>query len=703
MEGSTNNTDNASEGDGGAVYETSFDDGSSFLNDLLPTKTTATTAAAAAAAAATTTTALLMSSTFLNTTTSSSEGDDEDEEHGAAGNDPLPFLSMSTTQVLRKNLETAAFQSVQSAGNHRQSSSVSNQKNPLFPEDSVETAPVDAASSGRGAPPCLVVAKMIPSVSSFSVSSHAVLSSGLSVFLRIRPSTDSTEEDTIRVLSDTTVQTHPPPLSFATRLAQVSTATAASSTSSSLIREFDFTRVLPSGTSQQEVYQQTTATLIQGMVVPESRSSKNAGGGSSTATLGHSALIFCYGMTNAGKTHTITGSIRDNGPSDCAQWGILPRALQDLLTRVQPHPHLRLHLSYMEIYKEQIYDLLGEPSNGGNGTTSIHDGPPTLAIGKRQGQAVVLGLTHHPLDNLTQALHLIQQAKKRRHTATNNLNQASSRSHCICQIALTDQTSAACAEKPGEQETTDATSSCVNLWIVDLAGSERSKRTGVGAERQREASLINMSLMTLMRCLMALRSSQQQQPANAATGTTTTLPPYRDSKLTHLFMNHFTGPAAGRTTMIVNVNPAASDFDETQHVLSYASKARAVQIIPRKITVEGTDAATSSRCADIVYSVNPITTFFHSHLVLTISSRAATLSNDNPQQPRPRQQQSTLWQQDFPSCWCYNKATVAEAFAGRLGGWSFSSFLLHQEAPCLWRRDSRGSNASSFVVFHTEI
>ena len=591
MEGSRNNDENTGEGDGGAVYETSFDDGSSFSNDLLPT---AVAHAATTAAAATSTTALLMSSTFLNTTASSSEGDDEeDSEHGGGGGgpDPLPFLSMSKTQVLRKNLETAAFQSVQSAGHHRQSSSVSNKKNPLFPVDSVETAPVGAASSGRNAPPCLV-SNMVPSVPSSSVSSHATLSSGLSVFLRIRPSTDSSE-DTIRVLSDTTVQTHPPPLSFANRLAQASTSTGASlSSSSSLIREFDFSRVLPSTTSQQDVYQHTTAPLIQGLVVHQSRSNHNpaAAGNSSTATLGHSALIFCYGMTNAGKTHTITGTIRENGPSDGAQWGILPRALLDLLTRVQPHPHLQLHMSYMEIYKEQIYDLLAEPSNA----TSFHDVPPTLTIGKRQGQAVVLGLTHHPLDSLNHALHLIQQAKRRRHTATNNLNQASSRSHCICQITLTDQTSA-CVEESGEQETTDATPSCVNLWIVDLAGSERSKRTGVGAERQKEASLINMSLMTLMRCLMALRSSQQQQPANAASTTTTTLPPYRDSKLTHLFMNHFTGPAAGRTTMIVNVNPAASDFDETQHVLAYASKARAVQIIPQKFTTEamGTTSTTT--------------------------------------------------------------------------------------------------------------
>ena len=54
--------------------------------------------------------------------------------------------------------------------------------------------------------------------------------------------------------------------------------------------------------------------------------------------------------------------------------------------------------------------------------------------------------------------------------------------------------------------------------------------------------------------------------------------PFRENKLTHLFMPIFTGRSASSISMIVNVNPAAPDFDETNHVLSYASKAKMVQI-----------------------------------------------------------------------------------------------------------------------------
>ena len=37
--------------------------------------------------------------------------------------------------------------------------------------------------------------------------------------------------------------------------------------------------------------------------------------------------------------------------------------------------------------------------------------------------------------------------------------------------------------------------------------------------------------------------------------------PYRDSRLTHLFKNHFDGE--GRVRMIVCINPKAVEYDET--------------------------------------------------------------------------------------------------------------------------------------------
>lgn len=117
------------------------------------------------------------------------------------------------------------------------------------------------------------------------------------------------------------------------------------------------------------------------------------------------------------------------------------------------------------------------------------------------------------------------------------------------------------------------------IWIVDLAGSERSKRTRSTTRHQKEAALINASLMNLMRCL---REMLNHQPSKKRGATSKSggggIVPFRESKLTHMFMNHLTGPAASRTSIIVNVNPAADDYDETQHILSYAATARSVTI-----------------------------------------------------------------------------------------------------------------------------
>ena len=155
---------------------------------------------------------------------------------------------------------------------------------------------------------------------------------------------------------------------------------------------------------------------------------------------------------------------------------------------------------------------------------------------------------------------------KNRQTCSNNINSSSSRSHCICQFELMNKK-------------TSQTNDPSVLWIVDLAGSERSKRTQFGsssAKQQREAAQINQSLTTLMRCITQLASNQEHGSRKSEANQI--LPPYRDSKLTYLFMNHLSGKNAGKTAMIVNVNPSIRDYDETQHVLSYATVAREVFI-----------------------------------------------------------------------------------------------------------------------------
>lgn len=96
----------------------------------------------------------------------------------------------------------------------------------------------------------------------------------------------------------------------------------------------------------------------------------------SGAMEGYNALIFAYGQTASGKTHTLSGS-----PSEP---GIIPLSIRDLfaLIRTSPDREFLLRASYLELYNESLLDLLSA------------DGKElSLSEGKKKGEVVVNGLT----------------------------------------------------------------------------------------------------------------------------------------------------------------------------------------------------------------------------------------------------------------------------------------------------------------------
>ena len=415
----------------------------------------------------------------------------------------------------------------------------------------------------------------------------------LAVYLRIRPPTSSEKEkdssselNTIDVLKPshpniypTTVRTYPPIQSNMSKINLHREGHAASSCA----KEFDFHQVLEPGTTQKTLYSTVATPLIQSLF--DATISKD---NKSTKSTCESALLFSYGITNAGKTHTILGDIKSNNE---ANLGVIPRTISDIFDRINQLPatsgHYDLYLSYFEIYNEQIYDLVPKKAD-----RQKMGPPPILKVRERQGQTIVRGLAKHKVRNFNHGIELTMVATNRRHTSSNNINSGSSRSHCICQMQIVQRSphAARAVTKPSDDDasvasmsgySTDEEASVLarqktsTIWIVDLAGSERSKRTGMGSTRQKEASQINKSLMTLMRCLTVMRESGRHNSSNIV--------PFRESKLSHVFMSHLTGSSASRTAMIVNVNPSVADFDETQHVLSYASQAKKIEINPEEL------------------------------------------------------------------------------------------------------------------------
>ncbi|KAJ2488871.1 hypothetical protein IWW37_004457 [Coemansia sp. RSA 2050] len=249
---------------------------------------------------------------------------------------------------------------------------------------------------------------------------------------------------------------------------------------------------------------------------------------------GMSATVFCYGVTGAGKTHTIQGT--DTEP------GIIPRAVEHIFMHQQRDPYdYDIRIRYYEIYKEAVFDLL-----------KPHD--PTMAglpiREDAQRKIFVAGLSEKRVTSYEQFDSIYQKASGNRRTASTKLNNHSSRSHAILTVQVQWQ------DDIGAGKTW-----CGRLHLIDLAGSEDNRRTENGKDRMAESSAINRSLFVLGQVVEALNTGSSRIP-------------YRDSKMTRILQDSLGGESLGM--MIVNVAPGEAFLQDTNNTLNFATKSRQV-------------------------------------------------------------------------------------------------------------------------------
>ena len=114
---------------------------------------------------------------------------------------------------------------------------------------------------------------------------------------------------------------------------------------------------------------------------------------------GFNGTILAYGQTGAGKTFTMTGSTES-----FQHRGIIPRAIQQVFREIYERPELAVtvRVSYLEIYNENLYDLLstlpGVPPVDSSLMTVTED---------NGGQTRVKGLSIHQANNEEEALNLL--------------------------------------------------------------------------------------------------------------------------------------------------------------------------------------------------------------------------------------------------------------------------------------------------------
>ncbi|XP_075891258.1 kinesin-like protein KIF20B isoform X2 [Nelusetta ayraudi] len=374
-------------------------------------------------------------------------------------------------------------------------------------------------------------------------------------------------------------------------------------------QRFSFTQVFGPDASQRKVFEGSVRGMVQDVLE------------------GGNCLLFTYGVTNAGKTFTFLGPESDSG--------LLPRSLAVIFNSISGHLYGRSDLkpqrcrdysrltpeqqvaesnskknllktikesdksirstfldasslssdssvnsvsemdsfcldvasnvrfsvwvSFCEIYNENIHDLLEQVSGGHHKRTVLRLSQDV------KGNSFIKDLHWVQVNSFEEAYRVMKIGKKNQSLSATRLNQLSSRSHSIFSVRILRVLDA------GVPRVLDIS----ELALCDLAGSERCSRTHNTGERLKEAGNINSSLLTLGKCISAMKLNQHAKFQHHI--------PFRESKLTHFLQFFFCG--AGRVSMVVNINQNSSSFDETLNVLKFSALAQKVVMLNSRQTM----------------------------------------------------------------------------------------------------------------------
>ncbi|EPS58048.1 hypothetical protein M569_16769, partial [Genlisea aurea] len=248
---------------------------------------------------------------------------------------------------------------------------------------------------------------------------------------------------------------------------------------------------------------------------------------------GYNGTVLAYGQTGSGKTYTMGTNAKDGN-----QTGIIPKAMNALFSKMETLKHeieFQLHVSFIEIHKEEVRDLLDTSScathkqqeiANGNGAKVMIPGRPPIQIRETSNGVITLaGTTECSVKSLKEMADCLEQGSLNRATGSTNMNNQSSRSHAIFTITVEQMRRL----HPNDGVLNDCMTEeylCAKLHLVDLAGSERAKRTGSDGLRFKEGVHINKGLLALGNVISALGDEKKRKEGVHV--------PYRDSKLTRL-------------------------------------------------------------------------------------------------------------------------------------------------------------------------
>ena len=320
--------------------------------------------------------------------------------------------------------------------------------------------------------------------------------------------------------------------------------------------QIDVDGVFSGTSSQQEVYEETAAPLVDDLLE------------------GFNATLFAYGQTGAGKTFSMYGPdevLADIAGASDEVRGIVPKTCDRVFSAISDltntnFSEVKVFCSMLEIYNERVNDLLMLGQD--------------LRLREDKSKGVfVEGLASIEVASQQAVCDVITQGNKSRATSATAMNERSSRGHSVFMMEVV------CTRKDNKRTSG-------KLYLVDLAGSEDVKKSKVTGDKQAlaEAQNIKKSLSALSNCIQKLSTGDIDHV------------PYRDSKLTRILQQALGGNC--KTSLLVALRPEADCVVECIATLRFAKRAKQVvkkvsvnseQLTPDPLVAESMGAAAALR------------------------------------------------------------------------------------------------------------
>ncbi|GJP75934.1 hypothetical protein CLOP_g6332 [Closterium sp. NIES-67] len=277
---------------------------------------------------------------------------------------------------------------------------------------------------------------------------------------------------------------------------------------------------------------------------------------------GFNASIIAYGQSGSGKSHTMEGPSHDRG--------IFYRAFDEIYdlanSAYAPAASYTFHISVLEMFNEQLSDLLVNPMLAGHGSVGkveiveagVGGGGGGGGGGVGGGGAVELrNVTEEAVSNPMEYAKVVKTALQHRAAGggasgggglIGDSKERNKLSHLVVIVRVHHEDPVTGEQQSGK------------LLLADLASSERLLASSSASGDKLTASLhVQKSFSALGDCLSAL------------TGKRPTVP-YRNSKLTTLLSDSLGGDA--KTVLVVTCSPSVKDVSESALSLAFAARSR---------------------------------------------------------------------------------------------------------------------------------